>query len=154
MTVLLYDADCGFCRWSLAQVLRADRRGRLRPVSLRDPEADVLLSGMALEDRMASWHLVDEDGRVYSGGAAFAPLMRLIPGAGPLAIPLAAVPAVADLAYRLVAGRRSWLGRLIPRASAARARQRIEAASASSGRRADDVGRDPADRHRRGGGVA
>jgi predicted DCC family thiol-disulfide oxidoreductase YuxK len=126
---LLYDADCGFCRWSLAQVLRLDRRGRLRPVSLREPEADILLSGMAREDRMASWHLVDEDGRIYSGGAAFAPLLRLIPGGAPLAAPLAALPSLAEVAYRVVADRRSWLGRLVPTASTARARQRIDAAA-------------------------
>ena len=41
---VLYDADCGFCRWCLAQLLRLDRHGRLRPVALQDPEADLLLS--------------------------------------------------------------------------------------------------------------
>jgi len=83
---------------------------------------------------MASWHLVEEDGRIYSGGAAFAPLLRLIPGGGPLAVPLAAFPSVADVAYRFVAGRRSWLGGLVPAASAARARQRIEAAASAQRR--------------------
>jgi predicted DCC family thiol-disulfide oxidoreductase YuxK len=126
---ILYDADCGFCRWSLAQLLRLDRRGRLRPVSLQEPEADFLLSGMAREERMASWHLVGDDGRVYSGGDAFAPLLRLIANAGPLSAVLAAFPSLGDVAYRTVASRRSWLGRLIPAASAARARQRIEAAA-------------------------
>jgi predicted DCC family thiol-disulfide oxidoreductase YuxK len=126
---ILYDADCGFCRWSLAQVLRLDRRNRLRPVSLQQLEADTLLSGMGRDERMASWHLVDDDGRVYSGGDAFAPLLRLVPGGRPFAAALVALPAVSDVAYRTVAGRRSALGRLIPAASAARARQRIEAAT-------------------------
>jgi predicted DCC family thiol-disulfide oxidoreductase YuxK len=127
---ILYDADCGFCRWSLAQVLRLDRRRRLRPVALQDPEADVLLPGMTDERRMASWHLVRDDGRVYSGGDAFAPLLRLIPGGGPFARVLAAFPALADVGYRAVAGQRSTLGRLIPARSAARARERIEARAA------------------------
>jgi predicted DCC family thiol-disulfide oxidoreductase YuxK len=126
---ILYDADCGFCRWSLAQLLRLDRRSRLRPVSLQQPEADILLSGMAREARMASWHLVGDDGRVYSGGDAFAPLLRLIAGRNPFAGLLAAFPSLGDVAYRTVAGRRSWLARLIPAASSARARQRIEAAA-------------------------
>ena len=126
---ILYDADCGFCRWSLAQLLRLDRRNRLRPVPLQQLEADTLLSGMSRDEQMASWHLVD-DGRVYSGGAALAPLLRLLPGGRPFAAALAALPAaVGDVAYRTVAGRRSSLGRLIPAASAARARQRIEAAT-------------------------
>jgi predicted DCC family thiol-disulfide oxidoreductase YuxK len=126
---ILYDADCGFCRWTLAQLLRLDRRSRLRPVSLQQPEADLLLSGMTREERMASWHLVDDDGRVYSGGDALAPLLRLVPGGRPFASALAAFPSLGDVAYRTVAGRRSWLGRLIPAASSARARQRIEAAA-------------------------
>ena len=124
---ILYDADCGFCCWTLAQLLRLDRRSRLRPVSLQQSEADVLLPGMAREQRMASWHLVADDGQVYSGGDAFAPLLRLIAGGGPLARVLAAFPSLGDVAYRTVAGRRSRLGRLIPAASSARARRRIEA---------------------------
>jgi predicted DCC family thiol-disulfide oxidoreductase YuxK len=126
---ILYDADCGFCRWSLAQLLRLDRHRRLRPVSLQDPEAAVLLPGMSDAERMASWHFVGDDGRVYSGGAAFAPLLRLIGPGGPLARLLAAFPGPADVVYRAVAGRRASLGRLIPAASAARARQRIAAAA-------------------------
>jgi predicted DCC family thiol-disulfide oxidoreductase YuxK len=128
MVSILYDADCGFCRWSLAKVLRLDRHRRLRPVALQDPEADLLLPGMPHERRMASWHLVDGDGRVYSGGDAFVPLLRLIPGGSPAARVLARFPAPAGVAYRAVAGRRSWFGRLIPAASVARAQRRIDAA--------------------------
>jgi predicted DCC family thiol-disulfide oxidoreductase YuxK len=126
---ILYDADCGFCRWSLAQVLRLDRHSRLRPVPLQDPEAETLLTGMTPDQRMASWHLVGEDGRVYSGGDAFPPLLRLIPGGGPVARVLAAFPSFGRVGYRAVAARRSSLGRLIPARSSARARERIEAAA-------------------------
>lgn len=136
---ILYDADCGFCRWSLAQVLRLDRGSRLRPVSLQQPEADMLLSGMTREERMASWHLVGDDRRVYSGGDAFAPLLRLIAGGGPFAGVPAAFPSLGDVAYRTVAGRRSWLGRMIPAASSARARQRIEAAANRPASRESDA---------------
>ncbi len=110
-------------------MLRLDRHRRLRPVALQDPEADRLLSGMPVDRRMASWHLVGDDGRVYSGGEAFAPLLRLIPGGGPPARALDAVPAVADVGYRAVAGRRSFFGRLIPAGSKARAQERIDAAA-------------------------
>ena len=41
--VLLYDEDCGFCRWSLAKILAWDREGRIRPVPLQSEEADRLL---------------------------------------------------------------------------------------------------------------
>jgi predicted DCC family thiol-disulfide oxidoreductase YuxK len=126
---VLYDVDCGFCRWCLAQLLRLDRHGRLRPVALQDPEADLLLSGMPAEQRMSSWHFVSDDGQVYSGGDAFAPLLRLVPGGALPARALDAVPALANVGYRAVAGRRSFFGRLIPARSKVRAQERIDAAA-------------------------
>ena len=84
-TTLIYDSDCGFCRWLLAKLLAWDRRGALRPVALETEEADRLLAGMPKERQMASWHLVDADGRVSSAGAGFAPVFRLLPGGSPLA---------------------------------------------------------------------
>jgi predicted DCC family thiol-disulfide oxidoreductase YuxK len=110
-------------------VLRFDRDRRLRPVALQDPEADTLLAGMAPDERMASWHLIAANGRVYSGGEAFEPLLHLIPGGDPLARTLGAVPPLADICYRAIASRRSLFGRLIPARSKARAQERIAAAS-------------------------
>jgi predicted DCC family thiol-disulfide oxidoreductase YuxK len=101
--VILFDYGCGFCRRSVERVLRWDRQGRLRPVALQDPEADELLDGMDEERKMASWHLVAADGRVYSGGAAFPPLLRLLPGGRPLAAVTAAFPGLTERAYRYVA---------------------------------------------------
>jgi predicted DCC family thiol-disulfide oxidoreductase YuxK len=112
---ILYDDDCGFCRWSLAWFLVWDRRRVLRPVALQDPEADRLLGGMDEERKMSSWHLVDDNGRVWSAGAAFTPLLRLLPGGGPLAALVSRMPRATDRAYRLVADNRSrlgWLGRI------------------------------------------
>jgi predicted DCC family thiol-disulfide oxidoreductase YuxK len=110
-------------------VLAWDRRRVLRPVALQDPEAQRLLAGMGEEERMASWHLVTPDGRVVSGGAAFAPLGRLLPGARPAAALAERFPRAAERAYRLVADHRSPLGRLVTGGAAARARRRIEARS-------------------------
>jgi predicted DCC family thiol-disulfide oxidoreductase YuxK len=112
-TVILYDADCGFCRWSLSKILAWDRRGRLRPVALQSPEADQLLRDVEPSERMRSWHLVTGDGRVYSAGAAVPPLARLLPGGGAIASVAAAFPGAADRLYRLVADHRDRLARLI-----------------------------------------
>ena len=109
--VLLYDADCGFCRWAIDKLLAWDRAGRLRPAALQGPEANRLLPGMSEEQKMGSWHLV-VDGDVYSGGAAAAPLLRLLPGGRPLAPVVAAFPGVSDRAYRLIARNRDLFGRL------------------------------------------
>jgi predicted DCC family thiol-disulfide oxidoreductase YuxK len=111
--VILYDADCGFCRWSLQKILAWDRRGRLRPVPLQDAEADALLPGMDPERKMASWHLVTPDGHVHSAGAAFPPLLRLLPGGRPIAAAAGALPGVTERAYRCAARNRSRLGRLV-----------------------------------------
>jgi predicted DCC family thiol-disulfide oxidoreductase YuxK len=101
--VILFDSRCSFCRRSVSRLLAWDRRGRLRPVALQDPEADELLGGMDAEQKMASWHLVTADGRVYSAGAAFPPLLRLLPGGRPLAAVAAAFPGLTERAYRYVA---------------------------------------------------
>jgi predicted DCC family thiol-disulfide oxidoreductase YuxK len=100
---ILFDARCGFCRRSVERILRWDRRGRLRPVALQDPEADELLGGMSEEQRMASWHLVTPDGKIHSAGAAFPPLLRLLPGGRPLAAVTAAFPGLTERGYRYVA---------------------------------------------------
>jgi predicted DCC family thiol-disulfide oxidoreductase YuxK len=101
--VILFDSGCGFCRRSVERILRWDRNGRLRPVALQDPEAGELLGGMDAERKMGSWHLVTADGRVYSAGAAFTPLLRLLPGGRPLASVTAAFPGLTERAYRYVA---------------------------------------------------
>jgi predicted DCC family thiol-disulfide oxidoreductase YuxK len=90
---LLYDRDCGFCRWCLGKVLAWDRRGSIRPVAIQSEEADRLLTGVPEQERLASWHLVDESGTVRSAGAAFPELFRLLPAAAPLAALTAAAGA-------------------------------------------------------------
>ena len=112
---ILYDADCGFCKWSLGLFLRWDRRGHLRPVALQDPEADRLLGELDEKTRMASWHLVTSDGIVHSAGRAIEPLMRLLPGGRPFAAAAHAMPGLTDRAYAFVAARRSSLGRVLRR---------------------------------------
>ena len=107
--MLLYDRDCGFCRSSLELVLAWDRRGRLRPVALGDPEADRLLADLDREQRMASWHLVAPDGARFSAGEAVAPLLRLLPGGAPAAAVAERFPALTEAAYRFVAAHRGAL---------------------------------------------
>jgi predicted DCC family thiol-disulfide oxidoreductase YuxK len=44
--VILFDNNCGFCRWSLSKLLAWDRHARLRPVALQSEQADNFLIGM------------------------------------------------------------------------------------------------------------
>jgi predicted DCC family thiol-disulfide oxidoreductase YuxK len=110
---LLYDPDCGFCRWCTAKVLAWDRRRRVRPVPIED------------EALLSSWHLIAPDGRRYSAGAAFPPLLRLLPYGAPLAAVFARFPRATERGYRLVADNRSLFGKLVSRGARERATRRI-----------------------------
>jgi predicted DCC family thiol-disulfide oxidoreductase YuxK len=125
--VLIYDSDCGFCRWSLGKVLAWDRRARLRPVTLQSKEAEALLAGMPEEERMSSWHLVGPDGEVRSAGAGIAPLLRQLPGGSPLAAIAARTPRLMERGYRFVAGHRSLWGKFVTDGAKRRADRRIAA---------------------------
>ncbi len=108
---MLYDEDCGFCRWSLDRLLRWDRRGRLRAAPIQGEEGGRLLADLSEEDRLASWHLVAPDGRRSSGGAAAGPLARLLPAGAPVALLAETFPRSTDRLYRWVARHRDSLGR-------------------------------------------
>jgi predicted DCC family thiol-disulfide oxidoreductase YuxK len=123
--LVIYDAECGFCRWSLAKLLAWDRGGRLRPVALQDPEADRLLGAMSAEERMDSWHLVTPAGALRSAGAAFPPLFEPLPGGRPLASLARRFPAATQRVYEAVSRNRGRLGRMIPQAAVRRADRRI-----------------------------
>jgi predicted DCC family thiol-disulfide oxidoreductase YuxK len=110
---LLYDEDCGFCRWTVERIRRWDRGDALRLLPIQSGEGAALLGDMDHETRMASWHLVGDDGVVHSAGAGVAPLLTLLPGGAPLAILTRLFPPGTNLAYRLVARNRERLGRML-----------------------------------------
>src|SRR3954453_9158162 len=107
---LLFDADCGFCRWVTAKLLRWDRGRRLRPVALDSAEAETLLAPVPGALGLESWPLV-ADGRGRSAGRAVAPLLRRLPGGRPLARVAELFPRTTDAVYRWVARHRGRLGR-------------------------------------------
>ncbi len=110
---VLYDGDCGLCRWSADTLRRWDRHGRLRFVALQAPEARGLLPGFSDQARLASWHVVDRRGQVRSAAAAVPVVLRLLPGGKPVAAVAARFPRATDRAYRAIADRRDLLGRLL-----------------------------------------
>jgi predicted DCC family thiol-disulfide oxidoreductase YuxK len=126
---VIYDSDCGFCKWSLALLLSLDGLGRrrsasraLRPLPLGTAEADRLLGDLSVEERNASWHLVDEQGARTSAGAALAPALRLLRGGQIPAAAFARFTRPTERTYRWVVKHRGRLGRFVP----ARARRWAE----------------------------
>ena len=105
--VLLYDADCHFCRFVARTVVRLDRNERVAFLPLGDPHAAALLPGLSESERAESIHLVEPNGQRLSRGAALAHLLAQ------LGLPAVAARSL-GLLYGPVARRRSILGRLVP----------------------------------------
>lgn len=112
-TVVLYDEDCGFCRWSAGRLRAWDRHGQLTFTSIQGREGDRLLAGLDRASRLDSLHAVTPDGRIWSAGAALPHVVRVLPGGGLAAILTTKAPTLTEAAYRLVARRRDRLGRLL-----------------------------------------
>jgi predicted DCC family thiol-disulfide oxidoreductase YuxK len=122
---LLYDADCGFCKWIMSGVLAWDRHNRLVPCALQSAQAQALLSDLSPEERLASVHLISPDGERLSAGSVPAPLLRLLPG-GPIpALVVARLPRLTSRAYDWVADHRSQLSRAVPNRMKRRASARL-----------------------------
>lgn len=127
--IVLWDRDCGFCAFLLSLVLRADRRRALKPVFIQSPEGERLLADLPPERRLASWHLIDDEGRRTSGGEALTELLRELPGGRLPSALTGAAPRATEGAYRWVATHRSLLSRPIPAGAKERARRLVAARS-------------------------
>jgi predicted DCC family thiol-disulfide oxidoreductase YuxK len=111
--VVLYDGDCGFCKVMLAVLLRWDRAHRLRAAPIQSAQGGQLLGDMPSQDRLKSWHLIDEGGALHSGGAAIPLVLSALPRAGPLAHVASRIPRATSRTYGWVAAHRVLLGRLL-----------------------------------------
>jgi predicted DCC family thiol-disulfide oxidoreductase YuxK len=112
-SVVLYDEDCAFCKWSLEKILAWDRSRRLTAVPIQSEEGARLLAEVDPALRLDSWHFVSSDGTLFSAGAAAEPLVRILPLGDPLAVVFGAFPGLTERAYRYVAGHRSRWARLL-----------------------------------------
>jgi predicted DCC family thiol-disulfide oxidoreductase YuxK len=133
MAIVIYDPDCGFCRFSLALLLAWDGSRRtgaevLRPLALGTAEADELLADLTEEERNASWHLIRAAART-SAGAALAPGLRLLPGGRAPAALFARFPDATERGYHWVTEHRGLLGRFL----GARARRWADGVIAAHG---------------------
>jgi predicted DCC family thiol-disulfide oxidoreductase YuxK len=112
-SLVLYDADCGFCRYAVDRLLDLDRGGSLRAAPIQGPEGEEHLASVPPSRRTDSMHVVTRDGTVRSGGAGLAPILRALPGGAVTAAIAERFPGTAERLYRLVADHRAALGRLV-----------------------------------------
>ena len=122
---LLYDGDCGFCKWIVAGVLAWDRHGRLLPRAIQSAEAQSLLSDLSPERRLAAVHLISPEGERLSAGSVPASLLRLLPVGALPASGVARLPRLTNRAYDWVARHRSQLSSAVPGAMKRRASARV-----------------------------
>jgi predicted DCC family thiol-disulfide oxidoreductase YuxK len=113
VTTVLYDEDCGFCRWSADKLRRWDKRGRLTFAPIQSARGADLLHAVPVAERLDSMHAVTTDGRVWSGGQAFRVILAELAGGSALAPIAATFPGATEWIYRLVARHRQRLGRLL-----------------------------------------
>jgi predicted DCC family thiol-disulfide oxidoreductase YuxK len=110
---VLYDEDCGFCRWSVDKLKASDMRRRLTFAAIQSPRGAELLYAVPEAQRLDSMHAVSLDGRVWSGGQAVRVILAQLPGGSILASIAAALPGATETTYRLVARHRERLGRML-----------------------------------------
>jgi predicted DCC family thiol-disulfide oxidoreductase YuxK len=127
--VLLYDADCGFCRWAVAWTLDRDAAGVVEPISIQSPRGSQLLADLAECERLRAVRVISADGSRRSGGAALGVLLDALklPGLARLAT---LSPPLTDLVYRSVADNRRHFSRLVSAKAKRRADERLAALDA------------------------
>ena len=110
---MLYDGDCGFCRWSADKLRAWDMHRKITFRPIQSAIGEELLRDVPTDRRLASWHLVDHRGALSSAEKAVPGVLRLLPFGGPLAALTARCPGATGRAYRWVARHRGRLGRLV-----------------------------------------
>ena len=110
---VLFDEDCGLCRWSADKLRTWDRSDALRFVGIRSAEGDRILHGMDTDTRLASWHAAAPNGAVWSAGSAVPVIARHLRSGRPIAWLAETFPETTERLYRWVAAHRLELGRVL-----------------------------------------
>ncbi|HWF32878.1 MAG TPA: DCC1-like thiol-disulfide oxidoreductase family protein [Solirubrobacteraceae bacterium] len=130
--IVLYDDDCGFCRWSVAWALRHDDGDRLVAVPIQSPLGAELLADLDADERLRSAHVIDEHGARRSAGAAAAEVLSALAPTRALGRLAKRAPAPTSLLYDFVASHRHGIGRLVGQRARRHADELLDARSVSS----------------------
>jgi predicted DCC family thiol-disulfide oxidoreductase YuxK len=130
--IVLYDTDCGFCRWAAARAVSLDHLGVLVPVPIQSSLGAELLVDLDPSDRHRAAHVIGDDGRRRSGGDAAADVLGVLPSTQALARLARSLPRTTNLLYGLVALRRQSFGQLIGPKARQRADRLLQASSVTT----------------------
>jgi predicted DCC family thiol-disulfide oxidoreductase YuxK len=111
--IVLYDGDCGFCRRSVDWALRRDLERRLTATPIQSSMGEYLLADLTPEQRLREVHVINDDGRRSSGGAAVKDVLKALPTTRGLARVVSVSPRMTQLGYRLIANNRGLFGKLV-----------------------------------------
>ncbi len=125
--IVLYDAECGFCRWAMAWAVRRDHRHVLVTAPIQSPLGCELLVDVVPSERLRSAHVIRDDGRRRSGGAAAADVLSVLPPTWVLGQLAHNLPGTTALLYGAVAARRKSFGRLVGKEARRRADRLLKA---------------------------
>ena len=106
---VLYDEDCGFCTAAAGWLAKRDG---IVTAPIGSATGDTALHGMSRDERYASFHVVDNAGRVSSAGEALTLLIAALPAGRATSRVARRFPRVTEALYQQTAKRRSLLGRL------------------------------------------
>jgi predicted DCC family thiol-disulfide oxidoreductase YuxK len=125
--IVLYDADCGFCRWAMAWALGHEPRRALVAAPIQSQLGSHLLADLSPSERHAAAHVVRDDGTRESGGSAAAEVFGTLPRTRTLAWLARRLPAPTAALYGLIASHRHGFGRFVGREARRRADRLLEA---------------------------
>jgi predicted DCC family thiol-disulfide oxidoreductase YuxK len=106
--VVIYDGECKFCIRQIAHLRRFDRAGKLRYISLHDPQVAIGYPDLSYDQLMDQMWVIDPQGGRHGGAYALRYLSRALPLLWPL-VPMMHLPGMMPLwcwIYRQIAQRR------------------------------------------------
>jgi predicted DCC family thiol-disulfide oxidoreductase YuxK len=144
--IVLYDADCGFCRWAMAWAVRRDHHHGLVTVPIQSPLGSEMLVDVFPGERLSSARVLGDDGCRRSGGAAAAEVLSVLPATRTLGRLARSLPRTTALLYGVVAAQRKSFGRLVGNQARRRADELLSAKSATTAAELTRRDRRPNDR--------
>jgi predicted DCC family thiol-disulfide oxidoreductase YuxK len=116
----------------MAWAVRRDHRHVLVTVPIQSPLGSELLVDVVPSERLRSAHVVGDDGRRCSGGAAAAEVLSVLPATRVLGRLAGRMPRTAAVLYGAVAARRKSFGRFVGQEARRRADELLAVTSAAS----------------------